>query len=51
MFIVIKGRQAWHLPDKFVVEFVVAAGRGEEGVAVSDEEVENDCGLKHNNYA
>jgi hypothetical protein len=37
------------LPDKFVVEFIVAARGGKECVAVRDEQVKNDCGLKEKN--
>ena len=35
-----------NLPDKFVVELVVAARGRQEGVAVGNEKVENDGGLK-----
>ncbi len=37
------------LPDKFVVEFIVATRGGKESVAVRDEQVKNDCGLKKKN--
>ena len=35
-----------NLPDEFVVELVIAARGGQECVAVGDEKVENDGGLK-----
>jgi hypothetical protein len=38
------------LPDKFVVEFIVATRGGKESVAVRDEQVKNDCGLKEKKY-
>ena len=41
-----KRGKRYSLPDKFVVELVVAARGRQERVAVGDEKVENDGGLQ-----